>query len=241
MLDEAVLDEAIAGCDWVFHLQANADVRHGLEHPRRDLEQNTIATSNVLEAMRAHGVTRIAFSSTGSVYGEPEVFPDARGRAVPDPDLALRSVQARRRGSDQRLRRRLRLHRADLPLRLDSRRALHARPRVRLLSRAASATRRGCGCSATAARRSPTSTSRTACRRSCWPPSATPTSRGAHVYNLGTEETIVVDDSVGLITAASRLLAGDRPHRRPARLDRRQSADPPRLHAASRASAGRPS
>ena len=43
--------------------------------PTIDLEQNTIATSIVLEAMRAAGVRRIAFSSTGSVYGEPEVFP----------------------------------------------------------------------------------------------------------------------------------------------------------------------
>jgi UDP-glucose 4-epimerase len=75
VLDPAVLSDAFDGCDWVFHLQANADVRHGLEHPTRDLEQNTIATSTVLEAMRAAGVPRIAFSSTGSVYGEPEVFP----------------------------------------------------------------------------------------------------------------------------------------------------------------------
>jgi UDP-glucose 4-epimerase len=75
VLDVAVLEDAFEGCDWVFHLQANADVRHGLEHPRRDLEQNTIATSNVLEAMRSCGVGRIAFASTGSVYGEPEVFP----------------------------------------------------------------------------------------------------------------------------------------------------------------------
>jgi len=75
VLDASALAEAIAGCDWVFHMQANADVRHGLEDPRRDLEQNTIATSNVLEAMRAAGVRRIAFASTGSVYGEPEVFP----------------------------------------------------------------------------------------------------------------------------------------------------------------------
>jgi UDP-glucose 4-epimerase len=59
----------------VFHLAANADVRFGLEHPRRDLEQNTIATFNVLEAMRTHGIRRVAFSSTGSIYGEPEVFP----------------------------------------------------------------------------------------------------------------------------------------------------------------------
>ncbi len=75
VLDVAILEDAFEGCDWVFHLQANADVRHGLEHPRRDLEQNTIATSNVLEAMRSCGVARIAFASTGSVYGEPEVFP----------------------------------------------------------------------------------------------------------------------------------------------------------------------
>jgi UDP-glucose 4-epimerase len=75
VLDRSLLEEAFEGCDWVFHLQANADVRRGLERPRHDLEQNTIATSNVLEAMRAKGVKRIAFSSTGSVYGEPAVFP----------------------------------------------------------------------------------------------------------------------------------------------------------------------
>jgi UDP-glucose 4-epimerase len=83
VLDRAVLDDALEGCDWVFHLQANADVRHGLEHPRRDLEQNTIATANVLEAMRARGVRRIAFSSTGSVYGEPTVFPTPEDAPFP--------------------------------------------------------------------------------------------------------------------------------------------------------------
>jgi UDP-glucose 4-epimerase len=75
VLDEHLLRRSLEGCDTVFHLAANADVRHGLEHPRRDLEQNTIATSVLLEAMRAVGVRRIAFASTGSVYGEPEVFP----------------------------------------------------------------------------------------------------------------------------------------------------------------------
>jgi UDP-glucose 4-epimerase len=75
VLDQACLEDAVEGCDWVFHLQANADLRRGLEHPRRDLEQNTVTTSGVLEAMRATGVRRIVFSSTGSVYGEPEVFP----------------------------------------------------------------------------------------------------------------------------------------------------------------------
>ena len=83
VLDTALLERAVAGCDWVFHLQANADVRHGLDHPRRDLEQNTIATSGVLEAMRAQGVKRIAFASTGSVYGEPEVFPTPEDAPFP--------------------------------------------------------------------------------------------------------------------------------------------------------------
>jgi UDP-glucose 4-epimerase len=83
VLDMAVLEDAIEGCDWVFHLQANADVRRGLEHPRHDLEQNTIATSNVLEAMRTRGVRRIVFSSTGSVYGEPEVFPTPEDAPFP--------------------------------------------------------------------------------------------------------------------------------------------------------------
>lgn len=83
VLDEALLRRAFEGCDWVFHLQANADVRHGLDHPRRDLEQNTIATAGVLEAMRAVGVERIGFSSTGSVYGEPEVFPTPEDAPFP--------------------------------------------------------------------------------------------------------------------------------------------------------------
>ena len=74
-LDAGALRAAMAGVDVVFHLAANADVRFGTDHPRRDLEQNTIATANVLEAMRASGARRIVFASTGSVYGEPDVFP----------------------------------------------------------------------------------------------------------------------------------------------------------------------
>src|SRR5204863_8454756 len=75
VLDLEKLKASVAGHDFVFHFAANADVRFGTDHPRRDLEQNTIATFNVLEAMRAAGVRRIAFSSTGSIYGEPEIFP----------------------------------------------------------------------------------------------------------------------------------------------------------------------
>lgn len=75
VLDAHALREAMEGCDTVFHLAANADVRHGLEDPSRDLKQNTLATFTVLEAMRATGVRRILFASSGSVYGEPDIAP----------------------------------------------------------------------------------------------------------------------------------------------------------------------
>lgn len=74
-LDVESLASAMSGSDFVFHLAANADVRYGTEHPRKDLEQNTIATFTVLEAMRRTGIRHVAFTSTGSIYGEPNVFP----------------------------------------------------------------------------------------------------------------------------------------------------------------------
>jgi UDP-glucose 4-epimerase len=77
------LTSALDGTDFVFHLAANADVRFGTDHPRKDLEQNTLATFNVLEAMRANGISRIAFSSTGSVYGEPQIFPTPEDAPFP--------------------------------------------------------------------------------------------------------------------------------------------------------------
>ena len=75
LLDLDALKQAFVDGEAVFHLSANADVRFGTEHPRKDLEQNTIATYNVLEAMRANGIKKIAFSSTGSVYGDAPVVP----------------------------------------------------------------------------------------------------------------------------------------------------------------------
>jgi UDP-glucose 4-epimerase len=83
VLDPARLTAAMARCDVVFHLAANADVRFGLDHPRRDLEQNTIATFNVLEAMRANAVRGIVFSSTGSIYGEAKVIPTPEDAPFP--------------------------------------------------------------------------------------------------------------------------------------------------------------
>jgi len=82
-LDAGALERAISGCDLVCHLAANADVRFGTEHPRKDLEQNTIATFNVLEAMRAADVRRIVFSSTGSIYGDATTVPTPEDAPFP--------------------------------------------------------------------------------------------------------------------------------------------------------------
>jgi len=82
-VDLLSLTREMRGAEVVFHLAGNADVRRGTEDPRRDLEQNTLATFNVLEAMRANGIQRIAFSSTGSIYGEPDVFPTPEDAPFP--------------------------------------------------------------------------------------------------------------------------------------------------------------
>jgi UDP-glucose 4-epimerase len=83
VLDVERLTESMRGSEFVFHLSANADVRFGADHPRRDLEQNTIASHNVLEAMRICGVGGIAFSSTGSIYGEASVIPTPEDAPFP--------------------------------------------------------------------------------------------------------------------------------------------------------------
>ena len=83
VLDGAAMTAAMRGADLVCHLAANADVRFGTDHPDRDLQQNTIATFRVLEAMRENNVKRIVFSSTGSIYGEATVFPTPEDAPFP--------------------------------------------------------------------------------------------------------------------------------------------------------------
>jgi len=83
LLDQSALSQAMSECDLVFHLAANADVRFGTHHPAKDLHQNTIATFNVLEAMRANSINKIVFSSTGSVYGEAKLIPTPEDAPFP--------------------------------------------------------------------------------------------------------------------------------------------------------------
>lgn len=83
LLDLESVKKAFFGCDAVFHLAANADVRFGLLNTYKDLEQNTICTYNVLEAMRVNNIKKIIFSSTGSVYGEAAIIPTPENASFP--------------------------------------------------------------------------------------------------------------------------------------------------------------
>ncbi len=102
-LDLGALTSAMAGCDMVFHLAANADVRFGTQHPRKDLEQNTIATYNVLFCHEGNGsqedrlfLHRVRLWRGGSHSHAGEC-------ALSRPDLPVRRIEARGRRADLRL------------------------------------------------------------------------------------------------------------------------------------------
>lgn len=75
LLNFETLKSSMVDHDFVFHLAANSDVRVSNILPEVDLKQGTIATFNVLEAMRNASVRKIVFSSSSVVYGEPETIP----------------------------------------------------------------------------------------------------------------------------------------------------------------------
>lgn len=85
MLDFETLKKSMKGHDIVFHLAANADIRYGTEHPRHDMEQNLVATHNVLESMRQNSIKKLVFSSTSAVFGQPSIIPTPEnyGPALP--------------------------------------------------------------------------------------------------------------------------------------------------------------
>ena len=76
---------AMSGIECVFHLAANPDIRLGTKITDTDLQQGTIATYNIVEAMRVEGVNKIAFASSSVVYGEdaPMPTPENHGPCLP--------------------------------------------------------------------------------------------------------------------------------------------------------------
>ena len=85
LLDLEAVKKSMKGVGMVHHLAANPDIRLGTEVTDTDLKQGTLATYNVLEAMRMEGVSRISFSSSSAIYGEAEQMPtpEAYGPVMP--------------------------------------------------------------------------------------------------------------------------------------------------------------
>ncbi len=86
LLQTGVLDPLLSGCEMVYHLAANPDVKFTPgERTDKDLQQNTIATYNVLESMRRNSVRKLAFSSTSAIYGIAPIQPIPESAFVPTP------------------------------------------------------------------------------------------------------------------------------------------------------------
>ncbi len=75
LLEFSALRKAMKGHDVVFHMAANPEARAGIEDTDIDLRQGTLATYNVLEAMRINGLKRLVFASSSTVCGETPPLP----------------------------------------------------------------------------------------------------------------------------------------------------------------------
>ena len=78
-----IYDPRFKNTDVIIHLAANADVRNGPKHPKKDLQENTINTSTMLELARSNQIKKFIFSSTGSVYGEHSEIPTKEDASFP--------------------------------------------------------------------------------------------------------------------------------------------------------------
>ena len=75
LLDFELLKKVVKDFDVVYHIAANPDVRLGAKDTKVHMQQNVIATYNLLEAMRINDVRDIVFTSTSTVYGEAKKIP----------------------------------------------------------------------------------------------------------------------------------------------------------------------
>ncbi len=75
LLDQKAIEKACKDIDLICHVAANPDVRLGASDTRVHLDQNVLATYNLLEAMRKDNTKKIAFTSTSTVYGEASIMP----------------------------------------------------------------------------------------------------------------------------------------------------------------------
>ena len=75
ILDDGALGDALAGVDAVFHLAAQVSVPESVADPQRTQRINIEGMRRVLTAARGSGARAVVFTSSCSVYGEPEEMP----------------------------------------------------------------------------------------------------------------------------------------------------------------------
>ena len=74
VLDEALLDQAIAGCDAVYNFAAIADLNEALDKPLETVRVNILGNVQALEACRRHGVKRYVYASSVYVHSREGGF-----------------------------------------------------------------------------------------------------------------------------------------------------------------------
>lgn len=75
LLNPEAIERVCKDADMVYHVAANPDVKLGASDTKVHLDQNILATYNLLEAMRKGNAKRIAFTSTSTIYGEASIMP----------------------------------------------------------------------------------------------------------------------------------------------------------------------
>jgi len=70
ILNENDIENAMQGCDAIYHFAAQADIGDSSKSPPNTIKSNIIGTQNILESARKHNVKRIMFASTIYVYSE---------------------------------------------------------------------------------------------------------------------------------------------------------------------------
>jgi len=75
--DRATLDAVFSQypIDSVVHFAASTQVGESVQNPLKYFNNNVVGMQSLLEAMAAHNVTKLVFSSSAAVYGDPDTVP----------------------------------------------------------------------------------------------------------------------------------------------------------------------
>jgi nucleoside-diphosphate-sugar epimerase len=84
ILDEAILQRSISGCDCIFHLAAMVSVPASVKNPDSCFEINSHGTTLLLQHAAVIGVRRVIFAASSSVYGPYAALP-SNETMIPDP------------------------------------------------------------------------------------------------------------------------------------------------------------